>query len=468
MLRSQAARFHSLILAIDIGLSASVFAAVLSRPEFWSSIRTEQPGMGLLAVALTGALSLPILFDWVGLYTSQRRTHLSEILGRMAVAAVVSTTLLGAMMLITRAPLPLEFALFCGGLQLAVVGGLRLAIFGGLRLLRRRGRNYRNVLVIGSGRRAAQLQQTLEANRGWGMRVLGFVDDCEEPADACLRGVQMFKLADVPRVVREHVVDEVVIACPRSMLEQITPLIGLCAEVGVHVTLLADLFTDYLPNPSATTVGEVPALSFATVRHSRAQLGIKRLIDVTASFTLLVATAPLLAIAAVLIKLDSPGPVFFRQPRCGLYGRVFTMLKLRTMYVDAEARRTDLEHLNEQDGPVFKIANDPRVTRVGRFLRRYSVDELPQLWNVLVGNMSLVGPRPPIPGEVDQYRLSQRRRLSMRPGLTCLWQVGGRNQVGFEEWVRLDLEYIDRWSLAEDLRILARTVPVVLRGEGAS
>jgi lipopolysaccharide/colanic/teichoic acid biosynthesis glycosyltransferase len=144
------------------------------------------------------------------------------------------------------------------------------------------------------------------------------------------------------------------------------------------------------------------------------------------------------------------------------------MLKLRTMHMDAEAKRAMIEHLNEQQGPVFKITNDPRVTRVGRFLRRYSVDELPQLWNVLKGNMSLVGPRPPIPGEVDQYRLAQRRRLSMRPGLTCLWQVQGRNGIGFEEWVRLDLEYIDQWSLAKDLRILARTVPVVLRGKGAS
>ncbi|MEB2345452.1 MAG: sugar transferase [Deltaproteobacteria bacterium] len=466
MLRSQAARLHTLILVIDMALSACLLAAVLSRPEFEAVIRT--PGLGLLGVVLAGTFSLPILFDWVGLYGSQRRTQLSELLGRMALAAVVSITAIGAMIVVTGSPLTLDFALLVGGLQLGVVGGLRLAIFGALRFVRRHGRNYRNVLVIGSGRRAAQLQQTLEANRSWGLRILGFVDDCDGPADPRLRDAQLFKLADVPSVVREHVVDEVVVACPRSMLEQITPLMGLCAEIGVQVTLLADLFTDFLPSPSATSLGEVPALSFATVRHNSTQLGVKRLIDVVVSFTALVASAPVLAVAAVLIRLDSPGPVFFRQSRCGLYGRVFTMLKLRTMYEDSEARKAELAHLNELDGPVFKIANDPRVTRVGRFLRRYSVDELPQLWNVLVGHMSLVGPRPPIPGEVDEYRLSQRRRLSMRPGLTCLWQVGGRNHIGFEEWVRLDLEYIDHWSLSEDLRILARTVPVVLRGEGAS
>lgn len=468
MLRSQAARFHSLILAIDMALSASVFAGALTHPHFRDLARMIEPGAGPLVVALVGTFALPILFDWFGLYTSQRREQWSHLLGRIGLAAVVSTVMLGAALMATRVPLPLEFALYCGAGQLAVVGGLRLAIVAALRLVRRQGRNYRNVLVIGSGRRAVQLRDTLDANRGWGLRIIGFVDDCDEPADPRLIGAPLFKLIDVPRVIRNHVVDEIVVACPRSMLDQITPLMSLCAEVGVHVTLMADLFTDFLPSPRNTSLGDVPALSFATVRHSRAQLGAKRLIDILVSFAFLVLTAPVLAIAAALIKLDSAGPVFFRQQRCGLYGRTFTMLKLRTMYEDAEARRAEIEHLNEQDGPVFKIANDPRVTRVGRFLRRYSVDELPQLWNVLLGHMSLVGPRPPIPGEVDQYRLSQRRRLSMRPGITCLWQVQGRNAIGFDEWVRLDLEYIDQWSLAEDLRILARTVPVVLGGRGAS
>ncbi len=175
-----------------------------------------------------------------------------------------------------------------------------------------------------------------------------------------------------------------------------------------------------------------------------------------------------MAAIALAIRLTSSGQVLFRQVRCGLNGRRFTLYKFRTMVEDAERRRPELHHLNEMDGPVFKVRRDPRVTRLGRLLRRYSLDELPQLWNVLSGTMSLVGPRPAIPEEVAQYQRWQRRRLSMRPGLTCLWQISGRNDLDFDRWMELDLEYIDSWSPLLDLKILARTVPVVLSGRGAS
>jgi lipopolysaccharide/colanic/teichoic acid biosynthesis glycosyltransferase len=175
----------------------------------------------------------------------------------------------------------------------------------------------------------------------------------------------------------------------------------------------------------------------------------------------------MLAVAAV-IRRDSAGPILFRQERAGLYGRRFEMLKFRTMRPDAEACQAELLHLNEMDGPVFKIREDPRVTRMGRALRRWSLDELPQLWNVFVGDMSLVGPRPPVPDEVAHYGDSERRRISMRPGITCLWQVNGRNGIGFEEWVKLDLEYIDSWSLSNDFKIMLKTIPAVFRGTGAS
>ena len=174
--------------------------------------------------------------------------------------------------------------------------------------------------------------------------------------------------------------------------------------------------------------------------------------------------APVIGIAALVIRFTSPGPIFFRQVRCGLYGRPFAMIKLRTMVAEAEVRRKDGVYLNEMGGAVSKIEKDPRMTPIGRWLRAFRIDELPQLWNILVGDMSLVGPRPPIPAEVAQYETSERRRLSMRPGLTCLWQVSGRNEIAFDEWVKLDLEYIDGWSLTNDLRILLLTLPVVLGG----
>jgi lipopolysaccharide/colanic/teichoic acid biosynthesis glycosyltransferase len=195
---------------------------------------------------------------------------------------------------------------------------------------------------------------------------------------------------------------------------------------------------------------------------------IKRTIDILGAALLLTLSTPVLAVAAIVIKLDSKGPVLFRQKRCGLNGSVFEVLKLRSMHADAESRRAELTALNEMDGPVFKIRNDPRVTRVGSWLRRFSIDELPQLWNVIRGEMSLVGPRPPIPSEVDQYDMVQRRRLSVRPGLTCLWQIEGRNTIGFTEWVQLDLKYIDNRSIVLDCHILLRTLPAVLRGIGAS
>jgi exopolysaccharide biosynthesis polyprenyl glycosylphosphotransferase len=243
-------------------------------------------------------------------------------------------------------------------------------------------------------------------------------------------------------------------------------VISVCAAAGVPVTLLSDVFGDYLPAPRVTNFGTLTALNFAMVHHSRTQLAVKRVIDVVVSASLLLVTAPVIAIAAIAIKRTSPGPVLFRQVRCGLYGRRFEMLKLRTMYADAEARRAEVLSLNEMDGPVFKIKNDPRITPVGRVLRRWSIDELPQLWNVLTGDMSLVGPRPPIPSEVVQYETADRRRLSMRPGLTCLWQVAGRNAIGFAQWVKLDVLYIDTWSLAQDFKILLKTFPAVFRGTG--
>jgi lipopolysaccharide/colanic/teichoic acid biosynthesis glycosyltransferase len=194
----------------------------------------------------------------------------------------------------------------------------------------------------------------------------------------------------------------------------------------------------------------------------------KRLFDVLLALILLAITLPLLLLAAILVRYTSAGPVVFRQTRCGRHGRTFTCLKLRTMYVDAERRKVELMHLNEVDGPVFKLRNDPRVTPVGRWLRKASLDELPQLVNVIVGQMSIVGPRPPLPEEVEQYSPLARQRLEVKPGLTCLWQVSGRSMIGFEQWMALDLEYIRRRGFLFDLQIVLRTVPAVLTGRGAA
>ncbi|HXZ86316.1 MAG TPA: exopolysaccharide biosynthesis polyprenyl glycosylphosphotransferase, partial [Myxococcota bacterium] len=245
--------------------------------------------------------------------------------------------------------------------------------------------------------------------------------------------------------------------------------IGLCETLGIDLTIPVDLFDTRAAYVIRRDVAGLPAISFSVHgRHARWQFALKRALDVAGALAALLITLPVWIAVAIAIKLDSPGPIFFVQPRCGRYGRPFPFLKFRTMVTDAEARKAALRKQNEKSGPVFKMQRDPRVTRVGRILRKYSLDELPQLLNVLAGHMSLVGPRPPVPSEVEKYELDHRGRLSMRPGITCLWQVSGRNEIEFEDWVKLDIEYVERWSLLLDLQILLATFPAVISGRGAS
>lgn len=471
LLKAHAGRAQTLVVAADVLLSGLVLYLMLSLPGVYQPPADgtgEIEALRLAFASLVTSLSWPLTLQGLGLYQSQRQRTRGQILLRLLPAAVVPTVVLTGMVVATRLPVSPLFPLVCGAGQALALCGLRLVIFTGLHVLRRRGRNTRNLLVVGSGPRATRVFDAVERHPEWGLRVIGFVDDADTPVDPTLPAEMVHKLVDFPELMQHQVVDEIIVACPRSVLTSVEPVVAYCAEVGVPVTLLADLFGDFLPPPRVTSFDSVVALSFAAVHHSRAKLAVKRLIDVAGASLLLALCAPVIGVAALVIRATSPGPALFRQVRSGLNGRRIEMLKLRTMYVDAEQGLADLETLNEMDGPVFKIADDPRVTPVGRFLRRWSLDECPQFWNVLKGEMSLVGPRPPVPTEVEQYASFERRRLSMRPGITCLWQVSGRNTIGFAEWVKLDLEYIDTWTLTRDLAILLKTVPAVLRRIGAS
>jgi lipopolysaccharide/colanic/teichoic acid biosynthesis glycosyltransferase len=431
---------------LDTALAAVAFVGMLSASG--ALISGPSPGddpsaaIRLLALGLVAALSWPLVLEAVGLYRSQRRMATSQIVFRLLAAGAFCTVILGVARLALQPALSGPFVAACGAAQTLAIGTFRLLVVGALRALRRAGRNYRSVLVFGSGPRAQGIFKLIELHPEWGMRVIGFVDDADAPVAAGLTGQRTEKLVDIPRLIREEVIDEVIVAIPCALLAT-------------------------FPAPRVAPLGGRPALSFSVVHHSRTALAIKRGFDIVGASTLLVLFAPAMLAVAAAIRRDSAGPILFRQERSGLYGRRFEMLKFRTMCLDAEAGRAELLHLNEMDGPVFKVKDDPRITPVGRFLRRSSLDELPQLWHVLKGDMSLVGPRPPIPEEVEQYATFERRRLSMRPGLTCLWQVMGRNTIGFADWVKLDLEYIDNWSLAADLAILLRTLPAVLRGTGS-
>lgn len=467
MLRDHSREFHSAVLSADLLISALIFGVLVSLPGM-------APGASgytvfrLLGLGLAASLVWPLSFQQLGLYGSQRRLGAERIIARLLLAGVVALLVQTGVAFALSVPVTPAFPMLCTAAQLVVLAGVRLSIYAGLRWLRRGGHNSRNVLIVGSGPRAAYVQEVIYRNPSWGLRIIGFIDDGPPEGGAHIDEEELHKLSEMRDLLRDQVIDEVIVACPRSMLASIVDVVDACASAGVPITLLSDIFGDYLPPPQVRRFGSLPALNFAPVHHNRVALVAKRALDAVGAAVLLAATAPLLGAAMLAVRLTSAGPVLFRQLRCGLNGRTFEMLKLRTMYSDAETRREDLEHLNEMDGPVFKIRNDPRVTTVGRVLRRLSIDELPQLWNVLLGDMSLVGPRPSLPSEVVEYQTFERRRLSMRPGLTCIWQVSGRNDVDFEDWVRLDLEYIDTWSLGQDWRIMLQTLPAVLRGDGAS
>jgi len=330
------------------------------------------------------------------------------------------------------------------------------------------GRRPREVLIIGSGPRAQALCRVLRSLNGAddpGASLIGCMDVEDTPATAPHLPRWLGPLRDLESVLIHEVVDEVLIALPiRSCYERIQEVIHTCERLGVQSAYLADIF-----EPSLGQVGyEEPAFRTVKVVQDDFRLIIKRIIDVVGAALSLVVLSPVLLLIAAIIKLTSPGPVLFAQQRYGLNKRLFRMYKFRTMVSDAEARQPALEGQNEAQGPVFKIAGDPRITGVGRFFRRSSLDELPQLWNVLKGEMSLVGPRPLPVRDVGRFSEGWlMRRFSMPPGLTCLWQVNGRSSVSFERWVQLDLQYIDRWSLQLDALILLKTIPAVLHGRGA-
>jgi exopolysaccharide biosynthesis polyprenyl glycosylphosphotransferase len=275
--------------------------------------------------------------------------------------------------------------------------------------------------------------------------------------------------ADLERALRSTAVDEVYVAGnARKHNEEMQAAIGICESFGVPFAIPAYAFR--LERAQAVDAAAVADgyLHYETHRPRLQQQAMKRLFDIVASALALWVLLPVFLMVMAVIKLTSRGPIFFKQARVGLHGRAFNMLKFRSMVVGAEALKRSLAALNEQSGPVFKMHNDPRVTRFGRFIRKYSIDELPQLINVLRGDMSVVGPRPPVPEELEKYEAWQRRRLSVRPGLTCIWQVSGRNQISFEDWMVLDMQYIDHWSLGRDFNLIFRTIPVVLTGRGAS
>jgi len=331
-----------------------------------------------------------------------------------------------------------------------------------------KGYHQENLLIVGTGNRAREFIRAVKQHSNWGLRIIGLIDDEHGLYGKEVDGYRVLgRIQDIHFVIKRIPIDRVIFVVPRLWLHRIEDAIQACEEVGVTTSISLDLYNLHIAKTRQTDFNGFPLLEFETFYAKEWQLFIKRSMDLAIASFSLALFFPLMLLVGLLIKATSKGPVFFKQTRCGLKGRKFTLYKFRSMVVGAEAIKERLMDNNEMDGPAFKMRDDPRITLIGRIIRRTSIDELPQLFNVIKGDMSIVGPRPPLVSEVENYKIWQRRRLSLKPGITCLWQVSGRNKISFEQWMKLDLEYIDNWSLLLDVKILFRTLFVVMVGYGA-
>jgi len=414
-----------------------------------------------------------LIFSLLGLYESRRLSSCrSEIVGvikasSLAALVILISTVIFRIVLVTRL-----FVVVFWVVSMCTIVVSRLILRATLALVRKHGRNLRHVVIVGSGSRAVEFARWLVARPELGYRITGFADQNWDGMDAFQRSGYALAcdLGAFAQFLRTNVVDEVVLALPfRSMHDQASRIATMCEEQGITVRVLTHIFDLKIAHSSVEELEDDPLITHSKGWAEGWPIYIKRILDFTISSILMALFLPLFVVAAILVKLTSPGPVLFAQKRLGLNKRHFNVYKFRTMVADAEKRLHEVEHLNQVSGPVFKVWNDPRITPIGRFLRKTSIDELPQLFNVLRGDMSLVGPRPlPVRDYEGFSKDWQRRRLSVKPGITCLWQVRGRSSIPFEKWMELDLQYIDKWSLWLDFEILLRTIPAVIRGSGAA
>lgn len=462
-----------LLFAIEAALPILVLAVVLVGANL-----DERPGglndfLSIRVTVKNVLLSAGFLAGWVALLWACRvydgrhlRSRRGEV-GRLLAACSLGTCL------------ALPFPIFStGGFELHYLAYLwvglalsTLAVRGVRRLLAKRNRMRapKRVIIVGTGPLAVRVWSEVTADDVTTYQLAGFVDAQRHvPADDDIERQRLGTVDDLERLLMQEAIDEVFVALPvKSHYREIQQTIEVCERVGIRAKYHADIFTTSVAWPRIEA-GSGPVVTMNVAPDDYRQ-GLKRALDLIGAASGIIVFSPVMLLAAIAIKCTSRGPVIFTQERYGLNKRPFRMLKFRTMVANAPELQTALEARNQVDGPVFKIFDDPRVTGVGRFLRKTSIDELPQLFNVLRGDMSIVGPRPLPERDVRRFtRGSDMRRFSVRPGLTCLWQISGRNQLGFNEWVRLDLKYIDGWSLVEDLRIIAKTVPAVLRGTGAN
>ncbi len=455
----------------DVFLTALAFALAYQirlwlRLDLEFNIPTDVKALLLGFVCLTCVWMGFSLNVYGKLDSARTRVILTDSFKQSAYAGLALVVFVYALKLQTSRAFLMIFVL----LECLFFIGFRMGARNFVQVVRREFGVLRYVLIVGVGERAQRLARHLEQYYDQGLRILGFMKTAAESAPETMRferTYRVFPVTDLSLILRKQVVDEVFFAVESERLASLEEIFLVCDEEGVCSRLAVDYFPHINSRVTLEKLDQTPLLTFSAAPDDEVLLLAKRAIDIAIAFSAICLLSPLLALVAILIKLTSPGPVIFKQVRCGLNGRKFTFYKFRSMVLDAEYRMNEVAHLNPKQ-IVTKIPNDPRLTRIGKWLRKFSIDELPQLFNVLKGDMSLVGPRPAIPSEVAQYKRWQRRRLRMRPGLTCLWAVRGRDKIDFETWMRMDMQYIDNWSLGLDARILLLTIPQVLTGKGAS
>lgn len=464
-----------LVAIVDVLIVLSAFVAMII------GINLDQMPNGLdaflaLRITVKNAIvvssfvaAIAVVLHGAGLYDASRVRRWGDEVRRLLLATIGITVIAAVVPLTGQSRTEVDrwsIVLF------AVTTLVALVAFRGLRARLTHDARRRRVLIIGSGPRAIRIYRALCADFQTPYRVLGFVDSPNAAVgvpNSFIGRRTLGRLEDLETLLVGEHVDEVYVGLPvKSHYRQIQNTIETCEHLGVKVLYPADIVDTTLAKPRMLTASDSGPHVQLQMAPEGLLVRVKRCIDVVGALLVLVPVAPIMLAAAVAIRLTSDGPAIYAQERYGHNRRRFRMFKFRTMVQDAEQLQASLESLNEASGPVFKIADDPRITPLGRFLRRTSIDELPQLFNVLRGDMSLVGPRPLPLRDVDRFtRTGDLRRFSMRPGVTCLWQISGRSGIGFDDWIRLDLQYIDRWSLLLDLRILVGTIPAVLRGTGA-
>ena len=458
------------------GLSDIVLVALAFETAYWTRVYLPLSRVFFFSIekkALVlgmAVISWVLAGYWLDVYSNlgagEKPLVVRDSLRQCAYGAVAFIFIEFALRLDLSRPFILLFALYTLVLLLTFrIGARRL-----VGVIRREFGALRHVIVVGLGERAQHLGRSLERASDQGIRLRCFLDPEPEGSTAAVTIESkhpVYPITRLPEMLRREVIDEVLFAVGSDTLRSLESVFLLCDEEGVRTRVAIDFFPHVNSEMHLERLGSTPLLTFSATPDDEIRLFLKRAIDVVLAAVALIVLAPFLAAIALLIRLTSHGPAIFRQERCGLNGRRFTCYKFRSMCHDAEHRMAEVVHLSSRTTAI-KIPNDPRLTPIGRYLRRFSIDELPQLVNVLKGDMSLVGPRPAVPDEVAQYAVWQRRRLRMRPGLTCLWVLNGRDHVDFETWMKMDMQYIDNWSLALDWKIIFRTIPQVVLGKGAN